>query len=227
VSQGWRPPGVHPPIHPATHPATRPEVDDCAGRTADTVLMTLTDYALDISLIAIVLLQIRGRRLTTRSLLLPVILVGWAATNYLHGIPTTGNDLLLVVATASVGATLGILSGLFTTVRLGPDGIPYAKAGLVAAALWVAGTGTRLAFQVYASHGGQAAIGRFSATHSITSGEAWVAALILMAMGEALARTGVLALRARAVSGSTDGSPHGSTGSLPAAGIMSLGDRPL
>jgi hypothetical protein len=110
-------------------------VDDGAGRAADTVLMTLTDYALDISLIAIVLLQIRGRRLTARSLLLPVILVGWAATNYLHGVPTAGNDLLLVVASASVGATLGILSGLFTTVQLGPDGIPYAKAGLVAATL--------------------------------------------------------------------------------------------
>jgi hypothetical protein len=175
-------------------------VDDQMGRTADTVAMSLSDYAIDIALIAVVLLQIRGRRLTTRALLLPVILVGYVAVNYLHSVPTAGNDLLLVVATASVGAMLGLLSGLFTNLRAGRDGIPYAKAGLVAATLWVVGTGTRLAFQVYASHGGSAAIGRFSAAHHITSGQAWVAALILMAMGEALARTGVLALRARALS---------------------------
>ena len=56
--------------------------------------------------------------------------------------------------------------------------------------------GTRLAFQLYASHGGEAAIGRFSAAHAITSNEAWVAALILMAMGEVLARTLVLGVRA-------------------------------
>jgi hypothetical protein len=191
-------------------------VDDQLGRTLDTVVMSLADYAIDIALIAVVLLQVRGRRLTLRTLLMPVILVTWAATSYLHGIPTAGNDLLLVVGTASLGATLGILSGLFTTVRPGPDGIPYAKAGLLAAALWVVGTGTRLAFQVYASHGGQAAIGRFSAAHSITSGDAWVAALILMAMGEALARTGVLALRARAVASETQ--------SPSPAGIMNVGD---
>ena len=34
--------------------------------------MTLTDYLIDISLIAIVLLQVRGRRITTRAFLLPV-----------------------------------------------------------------------------------------------------------------------------------------------------------
>jgi hypothetical protein len=186
--------------------------------------MSLSDYAIDIALVAVVLLQIRGRRLTTRSLLLPVILVSWAAVNYLHGIPTAGNDLLLVVATASIGATLGILCALFTTLRPGPDGIPYAKAGLVAAALWVVGSGTRLAFQVYASHGGASAIGRFSAAHNITSGESWVAALVLMAMGEALARTGVLALRARAVSAAGPSPRPAARQSPRPAAIMNVGD---
>lgn len=186
--------------------------------------MTFSDYAIDIALIAVVFLQVRGRRLTTRSLLIPVLLVSWAAVNYLHGIPTSGNDLLLVVGTASVGATLGILSALFTNLRLGPDGVPYAKAGLLAAALWVVGTGTRLAFQVYASHGGAASIGRFSAAHNITTSEAWVAALILMALGEALARTGVLALRARAVAASTGSLVAPRTRGLAPAAIMNVGD---
>jgi len=157
--------------------------------------MTLTDYVLDISLIALVVVQIRGRRLTLRNLLLPVAICGWAAASYLHGIPTAGNDLVLVVLGAGLGITLGALCGVFTRVTTNNDGHPVAKAGLIAAILWVAGVGTRFAFQLYVSHGGTGALGRFSAAHSITSGEAWVAALILMAVGEALTRTAVVAYR--------------------------------
>lgn len=173
-------------------------MDDESARPIDTALMTLTDYVIDIALIAVVVLQVRGRRLTARSLLLPVGLVGWAAASYLHGIPTAGNDLIVVVAGAVAGTTLGSLCAMSTTVKPGPDGRPFAKAGVLAGILWVLGVGTRLAFQLYAAHGGGVAIGRFSAAHSITTPEAWVTALIVMAMGEALARTAVLALRAYA-----------------------------
>jgi hypothetical protein len=178
--------------------------------------MTITDYAIDIALIALVFVQVRGRRLTSRTLLVPVLLVGWVGFSYLHGVPTAGNDLVLVIGAAALGVTLGVLCALFTSVRVGPDGHPFAKAGRLAATLWVLGVGTRLAFQLYVTHGGQAAVGRFSAAHSITSSEAWVAALILMAMGEALARTGVLALRAFSLAPSQW---HRS------GGIMGAGDR--
>ena len=158
--------------------------------------MTFSDYAIDIALIALVLLQVRGRRLTARTMLLPVVLVAWAANSYLHGIPTSGNDLILVVAGAATGIALGSACAAFTSVKVGPEGHVVAKAGILAASLWVIGVGTRLAFQVYVTHGGESVVGRFSASHSITTGEAWVAALILMAMGEALARTFVIGLRA-------------------------------
>jgi len=158
--------------------------------------MTFSDYAIDIALIAIVILQVRGRRLTLRSMLLPIGLVAWAASKYLHGIPTAGNDLVLVGGATAVGLTFGTLCALFTTVKPGADGHPFAKAGAVAASLWVLGVGTRFAFQLYVSHGGAGAVSRFSVAHSITSFNAWVAALILMALGEALARTAVLAWRA-------------------------------
>jgi hypothetical protein len=157
--------------------------------------MTITDYLLDISLIAIVFLQIRGRRLTLRSLLLPIAITFWAASNYLHGIPTAGNDFLLVAIGTTLGVTSGVLSGHYTRVTADADGTPMAKAGALAAILWVAGVGTRFAFQLYATHGGAGAIARFSAAHSITSGSAWAAALILMALGEALTRTLVVAYR--------------------------------
>jgi hypothetical protein len=157
--------------------------------------MTFTDYLIDITLIGLVVLQVRGRRLTTRALLLPLGLVAYVAASYLHGVPTAGNDLVLVGGCAAIGATLGLLAGLFTSVTTDGQGTVFAKAGLAAAALWIVGTGGRLAFQVYASHGGAPALGRFSAAHSITSAEAWTAALILMALSEVVLRTGVLAWR--------------------------------
>ena len=130
---------------------------------------------------------------------MPLGIVGYVAYTYLRGVPTAGNDLFLVAGCAAVGATLGGLSGRFTSVYRGDDGLPFAKAGLIAAALWVLGTGCRLAFQVYATHGGGAAIEHFSAAHNITSASAWTAALILMALSEAVCRTGILAWRAGVV----------------------------
>jgi hypothetical protein len=160
--------------------------------------MTFTDYLIDITLIGIVLVQIRGRRLTTRALLLPVGIVTYVAVTYLKGVPTAGNDLFLEVGCAALGALLGGLAGYFTSVTADREGIPVAKAGLVAAGLWILGTGGRLAFQVYASHGGGSAIERFSVAHSITSVEAWTSALILMALSEAVVRTGILTWRGSA-----------------------------
>ncbi len=161
--------------------------------------MTFSDYLIDLTLIGLVLFQIRGRRLTTRTLLLPLGIVGWVAYSYLRAVPTAGNDLFLVAGCALIGATLGGLSGAFTSVYPDHDGVPMAKAGLVAATLWVLGTGTRLTFQLYATHGGGPAVERFSVAHSITAVSAWTAALILMALAEATCRTGILAWRGMAV----------------------------
>jgi hypothetical protein len=157
--------------------------------------MNFSDYLIDITLIAAVLLQIRGRRLTLLSLVLPVGVVIFAATQYLHGIPTAGNDLALVGVGVIAGTALGVLTGLFTSVRPKADGRTYAKAGAAAAILWLVGVGTRFAFQLYVSNGGLPAVARFSAHHAITSSAAWTAALILMAFGEVIARTAVLGVR--------------------------------
>ncbi len=183
------------PIHPTIHP----EMDDCDGRFPDTGDMTTTDYIIDIALIGLVLLQVRGRRITARSLLLPLGIVAYVGFTYLKGIPTGGNDLVLVIGLAAIGATLGTLAGRFTSVTRDKAGNAIAKAGAAAAGLWVLGTGGRLAFQLYATHGGGAAIERFSVSNHITSIEAWTSALILMALCEAVARTGILAWRTHAL----------------------------
>lgn len=180
--------------------------------------MTFSDYILDLALIGIVFLQIRGRRLTARSLLLPIAIVAYVASQYLKAIPTAGNDLWLIGICTAVGIALGAGAGLTTRVRTGDAGEILAKAGATAAVLWVLGVGFRFAFQLYATHGGEGTIARFSAHHAITTSTAWVDALVLMALCEALARTFVLAGRAYRMSPSF-------LSARPLAAIMGAGEQ--
>jgi hypothetical protein len=159
--------------------------------------MNLTDYVVDIALMLVVLLQIRESRMGLRFVLLPLVLVGVAAHSYMHTIPTAGNDLLLTVVLGAVGLVFGLGSGLATRVRTDGGAHALARAGVVAAGLWLLGMGFRMGFQLYSSHGGQDAIARFSVTHHITSAAAWTAALVIMALAEVVTRTAVLAIRDR------------------------------
>jgi hypothetical protein len=158
--------------------------------------MTTTEYLMNFALVGLVVLQIRGHKITVARLLVPVALTVWGASQFLHTIPTAGNDAVLEVTFALVGAMLGVLAALATTVRRdGPGAL--AKAGMVAAILWVLGIGARVAFSVWVGHGGAPTITQFSAVHHITSGAAWGAAFVLMAMVEVASRSGVLYLKAR------------------------------
>jgi hypothetical protein len=100
--------------------------------------MTATDYLINAALILLVVRQIRERRVDIRSLILPVVLVYTIAGQYLHSIPTAGNDLVLVVGLASLGLILGSTSAFFHTMRVGSDGVALARAGWIAAGLWIA-----------------------------------------------------------------------------------------
>jgi ABC-type antimicrobial peptide transport system permease subunit len=157
--------------------------------------MTFTDYVIDILLIAVVFRQMRARELTPGSVLLPVVLVGVACLNYLKAFTPRGNDVLLIALLAAAGVVLGLLSGFVTDVWRATDGRVVARAGLVAAAFWVAGMGFRFAFAVWSTGSGAADVTRFSLEHRISGGQAWTTALVLMAVGEVLARVAVLQLR--------------------------------
>jgi hypothetical protein len=157
--------------------------------------MTSTDYLIDIVLLGLVLLQVRERRMDARSLLIPVVLVAFTASRYLKSFPTAGHDVLLDVVLAAIGLVIGTACAATTRVWTGDDGVARTKAGVIAAALWVLGIGSRMAFQEYAAHGGAGAIARFSAHHQITSSQSWVTALVLMALAEVVARLVILRVR--------------------------------
>lgn len=159
--------------------------------------MTPFDYILDSLLVLLVLLQIKKRKLTTKSLVRPLVIVGAAVLNYLHGIPTAGNDLVLVGALPLVGGLIGIASGQTVFLRRDENGAVLARAGWSSAFFWVLGMGSRFAFLVWMTHGGVSTIAQFSAHRSITSQEAWTVALLAMAVFEVAGRTLVLANRRR------------------------------
>ena len=157
--------------------------------------MTTTDYLIDSVLVLLVLLQIKERPLTTHALVRPLIVVSVAVVTYLQGIPTAGNDLVLVGTLALLGLAIGVASGQTVLMRRGSDGDVLARSGWASGIFWVLGMGSRFAFAVWISHGGAATIGQFSAQHAITSGEAWTAALLAMAVFEVCGRSLVQATR--------------------------------
>jgi hypothetical protein len=158
--------------------------------------MTTTEYLLNAALVLVVIRQVHGKRLIGSALYVPLIICAYVGFRYLHTIPTSGNDVALVGVGSIAGLTLGTLCGLFTNVYPDHDGVPFAKATGVAAVLWVLGVGSRIAFSLYAQHGGGSTIEHFSITHSL-SPDAWVAGFVLMAILEAVSRTAVLLVRAR------------------------------
>ena len=154
-------------------------------------------YLVNASLILLVIRQIREHPLDARSLATPVLAVGCAAVLFLHSVPAGGSDLLLEAVCVLAGAVMGGLGGLATRLRVGADGRPLGRAGVLAASMWVGGVGARLVFAVAATNGAGPAIARFSVAHHITGSSAWVAALVMMALADVLTRLMVIYLRGR------------------------------
>lgn len=164
------------------------------GSKAGTV--NSSDYLIDVLLVALVLRQIVPRILTPRSVLLPLVLLAFAGSEYLKGFPTTGNDLLMEVILILVGAAFGVVSGLTTKVWTAGSGQVMAKAGIVAASVWVLGMGIRLAFDVWAhTTAGEVRLLHFSIHHSITTADAYSTGFVLMAFAQVLIRVGILQFR--------------------------------
>jgi hypothetical protein len=159
--------------------------------------MTSTDYLISTVLVLLVIPQIRGMRISLRSLLMPLVAVAAAALYYLKSVPTGGNDVQLDLVLGLVGVVLGVLTGVTTKIVRDREGYLVAKAGVIAAVLWILGMAARTAFVYYAEHSGAHAVTTFSINHQITGSAAWTAALVLMSLVQVLARTAAVRIRAR------------------------------
>ena len=155
-------------------------------------------YLINALLILLVVHQIREHQLDLRALAVPVLAVAAAAVMFLHAVPG-GSDIALDLLCASAGAAMGAIGGLATRLRPGPGGRPLGRAGVLAASMWIAGVGARMAFYFAATHGAGPAIAAFSIAHHITGPAAWTAALVMMALADVTARLVTVYLRGRSL----------------------------
>jgi hypothetical protein len=160
--------------------------------------MTTTDYLINAGFVFIVLRQARERQLDVRGLVVPVVAMFFVALQYVHSIPSAGNDLVLVGVLAFAGLALGVSCGFATHVRANSDGIALARVGWLAGGLLIAGIGARMVFAFAVSHGAEPAIRGFSVAHQIGAA-AWPVALVSMALCEVTARLVTVQLRGRRV----------------------------
>ena len=187
---------VNPWVELKINPRFNPGADDGIGPKEDHGAMTITDYLINAIFVLVVARQARERELDRRSILVPLILVFFVAQMYLHSVPTSGDDLVLIGLLAAVGLTLGIASGFATHVRAGDHGLAVARVGWLAATLLIAGIGSRMVFAFAVSHGLRSDITSFSIAHHI-SAAAWPTALVLMAICEVTTRIAIVQLRGR------------------------------
>jgi hypothetical protein len=181
---------INPPFNPCAEAAT--------GMRAHDGLMTISEYLLNAAFVLFVLRQARERELDRRSVTVPLMLMVFVGAQYLHTVPTAGNDLVLITALALVGLACGVVGGYATHVRAGSNGVVLGRVGWVAGGLLVAGIGSRMAFAFAVTHGFEASVRAFSIAHQIGAA-AWPAALVLMALIEVGARIAVVQIRGRRV----------------------------
>ncbi len=159
--------------------------------------MSTTDIALNIGLLALMILTQYGtRRWDPRKLLLPFGLVAVAGYFFLPGAPTIGNDVKLDLVGVAAGLVFGVLAAALVEVRGERDGSVVTRAGVGYVIVWSLVIGGRMLFAWGADHAWSSQIRDFSIQHLITGADAWRTAFVLMALVMVCTRSLITAARA-------------------------------
>jgi hypothetical protein len=169
--------------------------DDSRAPPFDHGCMTTSEYIVNAVFVLLVLRQAHERRLDLSSFLVPLGIVLVVAHQYVHSLPTAGNDLVLISVLASVGLASGLVSGFATRLRI-ENGVAFARVGMLAGSLLIAGISARMIFAFAVTHGAQPHVRDFSIAYHIGP-TAWPVALVSMALLEVVAR--VMTVRVRSI----------------------------